>query len=411
MPLGYTRLTHIESSGTQYIDTGIIPKVESETKIELTFARVSHTQSGSEGFGSSANLNIANQNPFTYWRLNGTTTSEPIIELAVEAYIDGEYIDVVLQQTSSGRYWSIGKKSGMGSSNTVANTFCLGTLGGNSSYSFNGKYKSCKIYENDILVRDFIPAKRNSDNEVGLYDIVNNVFYTNAGMGDFVAGTEINNLRIDFTNDTGYLTASDIDNTTITQNSSDKLQIVAIIDQNGGIDKVWTGTQAEYDTLVNNNEIDADTYYNITDDQTASTYQAYTKSEVDALIQDALYYKAGDTFSFAQSNYSTFYAINTAGLLTTSQRDIVFSIVLPKRLDNISSISVNTLKTNIRGNGSYIPSGYTNGGTDATTFSTISVQKIIGNIVTIKLYLNTASTVTNNMPLAIEIDEILLTFS
>lgn len=46
----------------------------------------------------------------------------------------------------------------------------------------------CKMYENDILIRDFIPCYRNSDNEVGMYDLVNNVFYINQGTGTFTYG-------------------------------------------------------------------------------------------------------------------------------------------------------------------------------------------------------------------------------
>lgn len=48
----------------------------------------------------------------------------------------------------------------------------------------------CKIYDNGTLIRNFIPAKRNSDNVLGLYDIVNSKFYTNAGTGTFIAGPE-----------------------------------------------------------------------------------------------------------------------------------------------------------------------------------------------------------------------------
>jgi hypothetical protein len=39
------------------------------------------------------------------------------------------------------------------------------------------------------MVRDFIPCK-NDRNEVGMYDMLNAVFYRNAGTGDFVAGEE-----------------------------------------------------------------------------------------------------------------------------------------------------------------------------------------------------------------------------
>ena len=56
----------------------------------------------------------------------------------------------------------------------------------------------------------------------------------------------------------------DIDNTTITENSSDELQTVAVIDdRSGSAIKTWTGTRQQYDAIVNK---DATTLYNITDD-------------------------------------------------------------------------------------------------------------------------------------------------
>ena len=51
-----------------------------------------------------------------------------------------------------------------------------------------GKIYYFKIYVNNVLVRNFVPAKRKSDNVLGLYDLVNNAFYTNAGTGTFTAG-------------------------------------------------------------------------------------------------------------------------------------------------------------------------------------------------------------------------------
>lgn len=52
------------------------------------------------------------------------------------------------------------------------------------------------IADNDTLVRNFIPAKRNSDNAIGMYDTVTGTFYTNSGTGDFVAGAAIANKTI-----------------------------------------------------------------------------------------------------------------------------------------------------------------------------------------------------------------------
>lgn len=59
----------------------------------------------------------------------------------------------------------------------------------------------------------------------------------------------------------------EIDNTTITENSSDQLQTVAVIDnRSGSAIKTWTGTRQQYDAIVTK---DANTLYNITDDDTS----------------------------------------------------------------------------------------------------------------------------------------------
>ena len=48
------------------------------------------------------------------------------------------------------------------------------------------------IYDGNNLIRQFIPAKRKSDNVVGLYDLVNDTFYTNAGSYNFDYGASTN---------------------------------------------------------------------------------------------------------------------------------------------------------------------------------------------------------------------------
>ena len=76
----------------------------------------------------------------------------------------------------------------------------------------------CQISEGTNLVRNLIPCYRNSDNVVGLYDIVNNVFYTNDGTGDFIAGPVVSELiktKAAFVKDllpTGYIRLSYIEN-------------------------------------------------------------------------------------------------------------------------------------------------------------------------------------------------------
>lgn len=50
---------------------------------------------------------------------------------------------------------------------------------------------SFKMWDNNVLVRNFIPCYRKSDNVIGLYDLVNGTFYTNAGSGTFIKGNDI----------------------------------------------------------------------------------------------------------------------------------------------------------------------------------------------------------------------------
>ena len=45
-----------------------------------------------------------------------------------------------------------------------------------------------KLYDNGVLVRNYVPCYRKSDNVVGLYDTVNNKFYINKGSGTFKYG-------------------------------------------------------------------------------------------------------------------------------------------------------------------------------------------------------------------------------
>lgn len=46
------------------------------------------------------------------------------------------------------------------------------------------KLYSCKIYEDDVLIKDFIPAKVGE--KVGLYDAVSKKFHENKGTGEFL---------------------------------------------------------------------------------------------------------------------------------------------------------------------------------------------------------------------------------
>ena len=70
--------------------------------------------------------------------------------------------------------------------NQTSSTSAIQTSSSGAQY----KFYSCKIYDNGTLVRDFVPAKRISDDKCGLWDKVNFKFYTDENGGNFTAGAE-----------------------------------------------------------------------------------------------------------------------------------------------------------------------------------------------------------------------------
>ena len=63
----------------------------------------------------------------------------------------------------------------------------IGSRGTNTSWRFEGKIYYFKITDKSTnnIVRWMVPTVRNSDGVAGMYDVVNNIFYTNSGTGTF----------------------------------------------------------------------------------------------------------------------------------------------------------------------------------------------------------------------------------
>lgn len=56
------------------------------------------------------------------------------------------------------------------------------------AYAQGARMYGTKIYENGVLVRDFVPVRNVYTGEVGLLDKVSGQFFGNSGTGNFVAG-------------------------------------------------------------------------------------------------------------------------------------------------------------------------------------------------------------------------------
>lgn len=192
LPKEYTQVEYIESSGTQYIDSLYTPNYN--TKIYCKFA---HNENSTDTpvFGCRGS---SNSNQYVLWShpigFHANTSilfnnkSQSMINIAnVNETVEFEY------NNSGGYYGSFSWNWTTVSGSPNVNLIIFG-LRNNTTIDgrkFKGKMWSFKIWENDVLVRNFIPCYRNSDNVVGMYDLVNNKFYTNSGTGTFTHGKVI----------------------------------------------------------------------------------------------------------------------------------------------------------------------------------------------------------------------------
>ena len=69
--------------------------------------------------------------------------------------------------------------------------FCNFVRGSSYGQKSNMALKYFRITDNGVLVFNGIPARRNSDGVLGLYDMVGHQFLTNIGTRTFVAGPDV----------------------------------------------------------------------------------------------------------------------------------------------------------------------------------------------------------------------------
>lgn len=123
--------------------------------------------------------------------------------------------------------------------------------------------------------------------------------------------------------------------------------------------------------------------------------------------KNEFFYEDGDTLEITND-------VNLAGTVTGSTKALYFSITTPKRLDNVTSVTINTLKANTRISGSgYLDGGaFVNGGKDYlaayTCVATISSENYINFTITkSSAFTNTE----NNIPVTTILANLKLTFN
>lgn len=186
LPSGYTELEYIQSTGTQYIDTGF--KADYNSRFTADFM-LNSTSTGyvfaSRGTPSEKFKNAIG----ILW--NGTNFRSDYGSIS-GAKITGPTTGVRYDVDKNKATCRIGPEAVTNSPSSFSSTLNVYLFGCNEGGSFaypaSMRLWSFAIYDNSELVRDFVPAKRSSDGAVGLYDNVTGTFYGNDGTGSFTAG-------------------------------------------------------------------------------------------------------------------------------------------------------------------------------------------------------------------------------
>ena len=192
LPAGYTELEYLESTGAQYIDTGVLQS--NDIGVSVKFAYLAKDASAAI-FGSLY--------PHYYLRINsensalvlsyGPVANNVVLRILIDEIIIGHTYETNINYYNSGTAEFVGISRAV----LVPKSFSsdVVTMGMFSTYyNTPGTRRSqsriyyMRITNGTSLVRDFIPARRDSTGIVGMYDLVTNTFYTNDGSGKFIAG-------------------------------------------------------------------------------------------------------------------------------------------------------------------------------------------------------------------------------
>lgn len=196
LPAEYQEVEYIQSSGTQYVDTGVVATngFEMETKIAITATSEYYAViCGAHELSAPYKRNFV-----AYAQTAGKIEIDAGDLITQTAVSLNEGANVIKASNISNNFslsindvpYSV---SGGGATTAYSSRtlYLLWCNGYNLGAPLTGKLYYHKMYTGGALVRDFVPCYRKSDNAAGLYDLVYGVFHGNAGTGAFIAGPKV----------------------------------------------------------------------------------------------------------------------------------------------------------------------------------------------------------------------------
>lgn len=194
LPDGYSEVEYIESSGTQYVNTGFYPNQDTRLDIVAVPLSVADANVGA-GFIFYGSGSDYNSNAFEcYSALSAYEFNYDGQHTMIGSSAVGQMVQISHNKNSVSLIIDGVETSYSFNYNSFTSPYSLTLFAINRGSIISGLQRiySCQIYDNGTLVLDFVPCK-NPSNAIGLYDLVNGQFYGNSGTGSFTAGNEVSN--------------------------------------------------------------------------------------------------------------------------------------------------------------------------------------------------------------------------
>ena len=173
LPAGYTAVEYLESDGSQYIDTGVVPT--KDTRVDLGYGYVgdyssSLTMAGVKGGASNSTRFYPTSLHAAGYNQDRQVAGDTILTIPYS----NDRIELVFNDINH-KVWINGRLNGTFSSlaNSYTHSLYLFALNnqGSASNKAAGRIWHCEIHEGDVTAHAFVPCVK-TDGTTGLYDLL-----------------------------------------------------------------------------------------------------------------------------------------------------------------------------------------------------------------------------------------------
>lgn len=204
LPAEYQEVEYIQSSGTQYIDTGVsLRDYDQNLDVVIDMDTLS-TTSGVQGLSNNAQsgkywFSLPEFDGSTWYLQMAAGTWATVPRVTGRTLLKANSKTGVIQAGNNSRtVRSDSFVSAAGTSTNNGNLYLFASNNwGGTPQPVNGRFSArlySAVFKNATtgdVIKNLVPCYRKADGEIGLYDKANQEFITNAGSGTFTKGADV----------------------------------------------------------------------------------------------------------------------------------------------------------------------------------------------------------------------------